>query len=246
MRHRQQGRALRAWLRVEYLEDRNLLSVSGLNEIPAIPPGSGPGDSPLAKVAILPNDPSFGSQYALNNTGQSGGKVDADLDAPEAWNVTTGSTKNVVAIVDTGIDYRHPELYQNIWINQKEIPSAIRARLVDVDGDGLITFRDLNDARDQGAGKITDLDGDHRITAADILKPVSQGGWADGISNDGDKYVDDLIGWNFVNNTNNPLDDHGHGTHVSGIIGAMGNNGVGVAGLNWNVQLMALKFLGSN
>src|SRR6266540_4362910 len=156
MRHRQQGRALRAWLRVEYLEDRNLLSVSGLNEIPAIPPGSGPGYSPLAEVAIVPNDPSFGTQYALNDTGQSTGKVDADLDAPEAWNVTTGSTKNVVALVDTGIDYRHPDLYQNVWINQKEIPAAIRSRLKDTDGDGLITFRDLKNPINHGAGKITD------------------------------------------------------------------------------------------
>src|SRR5204863_6783378 len=115
-----------------------------------------------------------------------------------------------------------------------------------VDSDGLVTVRELEHPHDQGPGKITARDGDRRITGADLLKPVSQGGWADGVSNDGDKYVDDLIGWNFIGNNNNPLDDNGHGSHVAGIIGAMGNNGVGVAGLNWNVQLMALKFLASN
>src|SRR5207248_2696339 len=87
-------------------------------------------------TAVLPNDASFGSLYGLNNTGQSGGKLDADIDAPEAWDLTTGSTRTVVGIIDTGIDYRHKDLYRNIWINQGEIPSAIKARLLDIDGDG--------------------------------------------------------------------------------------------------------------
>src|SRR5262249_10538404 len=95
----------------------------------------------------------------------------------------------------------------------------------------------------QGPGKITDLNRNGRIDAGDLLYPVSQGGWANGVSDDGDAYVDDIVGWNFVNNTNNPFDDNGHGTHVSGTIGALGNNGTGVAGVNWRVQLMPLKFL---
>src|SRR5439155_11725125 len=61
--------------------------------------------------------------------------------------------------------------------------------------------------------------------------------------NDGNGYVDDWRGWDFVNNDNNPVDDHNHGTHVSGTIGAIGNNGMGVVGINWNVKIMALKFL---
>jgi len=62
-------------------------------------------------------------------------------------------------------------------------------------------------------------------------QPNGTGGWADGISEDGDTtHVDDLVGWNFVNNTNNPLDDNGHGTHTAGTIGAMGNNGIGCGG----------------
>src|SRR5262249_50457085 len=70
------------------------------------------------------------------------------------------------------------------------------------------------------------------------------GGWADGISEDGDTgHVDDLIGWNFVTNTNDPFDDHGHGTHVAGIMDALGNNGTGGVGVAWKAQLLPLKFL---
>lgn len=65
----------------------------------------------------------------------------------------------------------------------------------------------------------------------------------DGIDNEGDGYVDDVHGWNFANNNNDVQDRYGHGTHIAGIIGAEGNNGVGVAGINWNVSLMPLKFL---
>ena len=79
----------------------------------------------------LPNDPSFGSVWALNNTGQGGGKVGADIKAPAGWDVTTGNRKIVVSVMDTGIDYNHPDLYQNIWINQKEIPASRRANLID-------------------------------------------------------------------------------------------------------------------
>src|SRR5439155_9921873 len=121
----------------------------------------------------------------------------------------------------------------------------IRTRPTAAAHDGLITFRDLNNSVNQGAGKPKDVNGDHRITASDLLAPTSQGGWADGISNDGDKYVDDLVGWNFYDNNNKPTDLANHGTHVAGIVGAMGNNGVGVAGVAWKVQLMAVKFIGT-
>src|SRR4051794_2347284 len=68
----------------------------------------------------------------------------------------------------------------------------------------------------------------------------------DGIDNDHNGYVDDWRGWDFINNDNNPADDNGHGTHVAGTIGAVGNNGAGVTGVNWNVQLMPLKFIGAD
>jgi subtilisin family serine protease/subtilisin-like proprotein convertase family protein len=202
-------------------------------------------DAPL-QVEQLPDDPSFTNQWGLENTTSKNSVVDADIDASGAWDITTGSTKTVVAVIDTGVDYKHVDLYRNIWINQGEIPPAIKARLVDTDGDGLVTFRDLNDSRNQGAGKITDLNRNGIIDGGDVLYTTSQGGWADGISNDGDKYVDDIIGWNFNKNNNNPLDDNGHGTHVSGILGATGDNGVGVAGVNWQVQIMALKITDSS
>ena len=68
----------------------------------------------------------------------------------------------------------------------------------------------------------------------------------DHVDNDGNGYVDDWRGWDFINGDNNPADDQGHGTHVAGTIGAVGDNGVGVVGVNWNVRLMGLKFLGSD
>ncbi|AMV40320.1 S8 family serine peptidase [Planctomyces sp. SH-PL62] len=205
--------------------------------------------------ATQPDDPSYanGSLWGLN--GAKG------IDAPTAWDAGQGSSKVVVGVVDTGIDYDHPDLYMNVWINQAEIPASRRANLTDVDGDGLITFYDLNykapngSKPNQGPGKIADSNGDGRISGSDLLVSMyltsggadsGQGGWSNGVSDDRDGYVDDIIGWNFVDNTNKPYDDHGHGTHVSGIIGATGDNAVGVAGVNWTVQIMALKFLNSS
>ena len=64
-----------------------------------------------------------------------------------------------------------------------------------------------------------------------------------GVDDDGNGYTDDIRGWNFVSNNNNPADDNGHGTHVAGTIGAVGNNGIGIAGVAWSVKVMALKFM---
>ena len=197
-------------------------------------------------ISKTPNDPKFtdGTLWGMNGT--------YGINAPSAWDVTTGSNKVTVADIDTGIDYNHPDLYQNIWINQAEIPPTPGANLTDVDGDGLITFCDLNNpSRTRDRARSPTSTATAGSTRADILAPMARTPAATtparaagptGYSEDGDTaHLDDLIGWNFVTNTNNPFDDNGHGTHTAGTIGAMGNNGVGVVGVNWQVQIMAAQ-----
>jgi len=211
------------------------------------------------KVSAVPNDPLLSQQWNLNNTGQNGGTPGADIHAQQAWDVTTGSPNIVVAVMDTGIDYNNPDLYQNIWINQAEIPNYWYTKSSPSSGydkivykseiktatPGVITFADLNNPANKGL--VWDNNGDGRIDAGDLLRPLSQGGWQSGSTKDGDTaHPDDFFGWNFVTNTNNPLDDNGHGTNVAGILGATGDNGLGVAGVDWNVQIMPIKFIGSN
>ncbi|NLV27995.1 MAG: S8 family serine peptidase [Methanomicrobiales archaeon] len=88
----------------------------------------------------------------------------------------------------------------------------------------------------------TGVDHSHPDLAANIwTNPGEIPG--NGIDDDGNGYIDDVHGYDFINNDNDPMDDNGHGTHCAGVIGAIGNNGVGIAGLNWNVQIMPLKFL---
>jgi hypothetical protein len=146
----------------------------------------------IATHGGAPNDPAFHELWGLQNFGQAVngtiGLADADIDASEAWSVSTGSQDVVVGVIDTGVDLDHPDLAGNLWTNTDEIP-------------------------------------------------------ANGADDDGNGYVDDVHGWDFVNDDNDPNDDNGHGTHVAGTIGAVGNNGVGVAGVNWTVRLMPLKFL---
>ncbi len=143
----------------------------------------------------IPNDPDFDQLYGLNNEGKTGGSDDADIDAPEAWEVTKGSRDILVGVIDTGVDYTHPDLVDNIWTNPGETG--------------------------------VDADGNDKST--------------NGIDDDGNGYVDDFRGWDFFNNDNDPMDGHSHGTHVSGTIGAVGNNGIGVAGVNWEVSIVGLK-----
>jgi subtilisin family serine protease len=88
----------------------------------------------LYEIQLTPNDASFSSMWGMNNTGQSGGTVDADIDAPEAWNISTGSSNVVVGMVDTGIDYNHPDLAANVWTNPFEIPG----NNIDDEGNGYI------------------------------------------------------------------------------------------------------------
>ena len=131
----------------------------------------------LVHAAAVPNDPMYldGTLYWLNNTGQNGGTPDADIDAPEAWDVLNSASNIVVAVLDTGIRYTHEDLAANMWVSP--------------------------------------VDGGH--------------------------------GFNAFTGTNDVNDDSGHGTLVAGVLGAVGNNGVGMAGVVWRVQMMACKCLDS-
>jgi subtilisin family serine protease len=127
--------------------------------------------------STTPNDPKYldGTLWGLNNTGQNGGTADADIDAPEGWDVLTSASNIVVAVLDTGVRYTHEDLAANMWVNPN--------------------------------------DGSH--------------------------------GWNVLAGNNDPSDDSGHGTLVAGVLGAVGNNGKGVTGVAWRVQIMACKCFNS-
>lgn len=133
------------------------------------------------KTQLTPDDPDFSGQWGL-----------PDIGMPNAWDITTGSPNIIVAVIDTGIDYNHPDLIPNLWTNPNpngdpDYPNAL-----------------------------------HGINA------IANNSYNEGYNNPGD-----------------PMDDDGHGTHVSGIIGAAGNNSAGISGVNWNASIMALKFLDS-
>jgi len=204
---------------------------------------SGMAEADDIQIEAISNDTGYlnGSLWGMQGD-QTAIKNQYGSQAGEAWTAGyTGNMKTVVGIVDTGIDYTHADLYLNIWLNQGEIPVSFKAQLKDIDADGLITFRDLNNAANSAF--VTDKNSNGRIDAGDLLKDTR---WANGNDQDGNGYKDDLIGWDFVNNDNDPFDDNGHGTHVAGTIGGIGGNGVGVAGVNWNVQIVATKFLSAS
>ena len=136
----------------------------------------------IYRTCSAPNDLLFGSQWALAQSN------DCDIDATQAWDIQTGNSSVTIAIIDTGVDYNHPDLEYNIWNNPSEIPS-------------------------------------------------------NGIDDDSNGYVDDVLGWDFISNDNDPMDYNGHGTHCAGISGAIGNNSIGITGVCWNCKIMSLKTL---
>jgi subtilisin family serine protease len=96
----------------------------------------------LHAADVIPNDPFFSRLWGLHNTGQNvnftAGTPDADIDAPEAWSVSTGSSDVVVAVIDTGVDTAHPDLAPNIWVNAGEDCAGCRTNGVDDDGNGYV------------------------------------------------------------------------------------------------------------
>lgn len=151
----------------------------------------------IYRINKTPNDPMYTNLWGMNNIGQkdsanSVGVAGVDIQAEKAWDITTGSRDVVVAVIDTGINYNHPDLKDNVWTNEAEANG----------------------------------------------KP--------GIDDDNNGYVDDIHGYNFSDgavNPGDPLDDHGHGSHCSGTIGAKGDDGKGIVGVAWNVRIMGVKFL---
>ena len=139
----------------------------------------------MMQLAATPDDPFFGQQWGLQNTGQvvNGikGTPGADINATTSWNVATDSRSVVVAELDSGVDYRHPDLAANVWTN-----------------------------------------------------PDGVGGCPAGTH-----------GYNVVTNTCDPLDDFGHGTQVAGVLGAVGNNGIGIAGAAWRTTVLPVKWTDS-
>jgi subtilisin family serine protease len=149
-----------------------------------LPSGGSSSPATIAGTSnTVPNDPLYAEQWYL--------KAFPGVNAEVAWDVTTGDTTQTIAIIDTGVDWDHPDLDGNIWRNWDEIPG-------------------------------------------------------NGIDDDGNGFVDDIRGWDFVNNDNDPNDDNSHGTHVAGIAAAEGNNGVGICGVAWKAKIMPVKMLQSS
>ncbi len=142
-------------------------------------------NKPEKEMEVLLNDPAISAAWGLKMT-----------DSQRAWRISQGSRDIVVAVIDTGVDIRHPDLAKNMWVNRGEV--------------GL------------------DKNGKDKAT--------------NGVDDDKNGFVDDVHGWNFVTSNNDLKDDHGHGTHIAGIIGAEGGNGVGISGVAPKISLMVLKY----
>ncbi|MBD3366741.1 MAG: choice-of-anchor D domain-containing protein, partial [Candidatus Eisenbacteria bacterium] len=142
----------------------------------------------LLALASVPSDSLFPSQWSLHNTGVGGGLVGADICALDAWDITTGSRDILVAVLDTGVDLDHPDLIDNLFVNEAETPP-------------------------------------------------------NGEDDDGNGFIDDARGWDFRNGDADPSDDHGHGTHCAGVVGAVGDNATGTAGVAWEVSILPVKLL---
>ncbi len=184
----------------------------------------------LKALSTIPTDPLFGGLWNLNNEGQGGGTDDADIDAPEAWDICTGSSDIVVAVIDTGVGYNHEDLAANMWINPGEDYPPL----------GVVGPEDFNGINDdgncdgEGNPLIDDIYGYDFCTYVSVPEGERE--------RDSDPMDDHIWTWSDGRWARNyPY----HGTHCAGIIGAVGNNDVptGITGVCWDVSIMALKFL---
>lgn len=177
---------LKALPEVEYAEPNYIFTIGDFSPVgPVITADDlSKQESTKQKVGsgsgLVPNDPLYSQQWGIPAT---------NID--KVWNTTTGDSTAIIAILDTGVDWQHPDLAANIWTNKQEIA---------------------------GNGKDDDVNG----------------------------LIDDIRGWDFINNTNSPMDDNSHGTHVAGIAAAVGNNSIGIAGVNWKAKIMPIKVFQSS
>ncbi len=183
----------------------------------------------VVKRNVDPNDPLYWRQWYLYNSGQSGGKPGADINAPQTWDTTKGSDQIIIAILDDGVDLEHEDLKQNIASNPKEQPG-------DANGDGRPGVTGVDD------------DGDGLIDEDSMGREPGDFGYTNDLVNDDDEngYIDDYNGWNFYDNDNDPspvdVSDN-HGTTVAGVAAAKGNNGIGIAGIAFDCKLMSVKVI---
>lgn len=221
-----------------------------------------PQYSPGTLAPVMPNDPEFqnGNQWGFNNPapGGPGQAPNFDIDAPEAWEVQQGSADVVVAVVDTGVDIRHRDIYEKIWINVNELPAGFVSRGNALSSDewpDILTFTDLN-AFSANTGTQTamqalrndynliDTNGNNYIDGEDLCRAFADGVDNDPVASQGE--VDDIVGWNFWDNSAIPfIAGESHGTGVAGLVGATTDNGLDVAGAGWKVRIMAVVGEGS-
>ena len=203
----------------------------------------------IYRPLYTPNDSQFGNQWYLPK-----------IKAPEAWDlfdiaggVLPGDRSIVLASVDTGVQYTHPDLKDRIWINQAEVPVGI-FNAVDSNSDGVVSPEEVG-------AYVTDHDGNGTTNLQDALhssSPFMDGIDADDWDNNASSYIDDLFGWDPAGTTsgndpdNDPMGtftgpaDSGnkmHGTHVGGILAATTDNGTGIASTIYNGALMCVKVL---
>ena len=185
----------------------------------------------IMRTCAIPDDPSIGNQWYLY-------KAQVQK-AWSLWNIEggeiPGSRNIVVAVVDDGVEYTHPDLWKNIWINQDEI-SNVYFSLIDANADNYITAEEA----------VASLGTDKSLK--DVLNSTM---FADGVDNDGDGYIDNIIGWDTDESGSSSDDDRNpmvtnndHGTHVAGLVGATTNNNEGIASAAYNISIMPVKATG--